>query len=72
MTSWRRGLALWHVPKNWAVDFTELNGNLELKSKTMEPPGAVPVGGLYFKFTYKLGIFKKDDEREYFSFSPLC
>lgn len=39
MTSWRRGLALWHVPKNWAVDFTELSGNLELKSNTMEPLG---------------------------------
>lgn len=65
MTSWRTGLALWHIPKNGAVDFTEFSGNLELKGNTMEPPGAVPVGGLDLKFTCKLGIFKKDHEKEY-------
>lgn len=58
-------MAPWHVPKNRAVDFTEFSVDLELKSSTTEPPGAVPVGGLYFKFTCKLGIFKKDHEREY-------
>lgn len=44
------------MPRNWAVDFTEFSVNLELKGSTMEPPGPVPVGGLYFKFTSKLGI----------------
>lgn len=53
------------MPKNWAVDFSEFSGNLELKGNTMEPPGTVPVGGLYLNFTCKLDIFKKDHEREY-------
>lgn len=65
MTSWRTGLAPRHVPRNGVVDFIEFSGNLELKCNTMGPPGAVPVGGLYFKFTCNLGIFKKDHEREY-------
>lgn len=65
MTSWRAGLAPWHVPRSCADDFTEFSGNVDLKSDVMEPPGAVPVGGLHFKFTSKLGIFKRDHEREY-------
>lgn len=63
MTSLQTGLAPWHVPRNWAVDFTEFSGNLELKGNVMQPPGAVPVGGLHFQFTCKLGISKKDHER---------
>ncbi|XP_033918907.1 branched-chain-amino-acid aminotransferase, cytosolic isoform X1 [Melopsittacus undulatus] len=41
MTSWRTRLALWHVPKKLAVDFTELSGNFEMKSNAMEPLGPV-------------------------------
>lgn len=59
MISWRTGLAPWHMPKKWAVDFTEFSGNLELKGNTIEALGAVPVGGPHLKFTYKFCIFLK-------------
>lgn len=59
MTSWRTGLAPWHMPSNWFDDFIEFSGNLELKGNTTEPLRAVPVGGPRLKFTYMFCIFLK-------------
>lgn len=59
MTSLKAGLAPWHVPRNWAVDFTEFSGNLELKGNVMEPSGLVPVGRLYSNSHASLVSLKK-------------